>query len=91
VAERPAVERLDLLDHPLRSEALAHALGAEAAHAGPLGGIAREPGVLEQWIKEWVYDLSSHSDYVEKMGDAAWDRLTPGDAFSGEVNYGEYA
>ena len=53
--------------------------------------IAREPGVLERWIKEWVYDLSSHSDYVEKMGDAAWDRLTPGDAFSGEVNYGEYA
>ena len=47
--------------------------------------------MLEQWIKEWVYDLSSHSDYVEKMGDAAWDRLTPGDAFSGEVNYGEYA
>ena len=30
--------------------------------------IAREPDRLELWLNEWVYDLSSHRDYIEKMG-----------------------
>ncbi|MEX1046351.1 MAG: CoA-transferase [Actinomycetota bacterium] len=53
--------------------------------------IARDPDRLSQWLKEWVFDLSGHADYVQKMGGAAWDRLLPGDAPSGEVNYGEYS
>jgi glutaconate CoA-transferase subunit A len=53
--------------------------------------IARDPEQLDAWLREWVYDLSSHSDYLEKMGDAEWSRLTPTEALSGEVNYGEYS
>ena len=53
--------------------------------------VARDPDRLDAWLREWVYDLSSHSDYLEKMGDAEWSRLTPAEAMSGEVNYGEYS
>ena len=54
--------------------------------------IGRDPEKFDQWLKEWVYDLSCHSDYVEKFGDAYWDGLRPtGVAMSGEVDYGEYA
>jgi glutaconate CoA-transferase subunit A len=53
--------------------------------------IAREQDTLEAWLKEWVYDLSSHADYVEKFGSAYWDALRPEPALSGEVDYGRYA
>ncbi|MEX0991148.1 MAG: CoA-transferase [Actinomycetota bacterium] len=54
--------------------------------------IARDSEAFDGWLKEWVYDLSSHKDYVEKWGDAHWDSLRPtGEALSGEVDYGEYA
>ena len=54
--------------------------------------ISRDPETLDAWLKEWVYDLSCHADYVEKFGDAYWDALRPtGVAMSGEVDYGEYA
>ena len=52
--------------------------------------IARDPQKLESWLREWVYDLGSHAEYVEKRGDAYWDALRPEDAWSGEVNYGRY-
>jgi glutaconate CoA-transferase subunit A len=52
--------------------------------------ISRDPGSLEAWLQEWVYDLESHRDYVAKWGDAHWDALRPGDALSGQVNYGRY-
>jgi len=54
-------------------------------------GVAKDPETFDAWLKEWVYDLSSHRDYVEKMGAAHWDRLRPEPAMSGEVNYGRYA
>ena len=54
--------------------------------------IARDPETFDAWLKEWVYDLSDHSEYVEKFGAAYWDALRPtGVALSGEVDYGEYA
>src|SRR3954469_13644233 len=53
--------------------------------------IARDPETLEAWLKEWVYGLEKHSDYVEKWGAAHWDRLRPEEALSGSVNYGTYA
>jgi glutaconate CoA-transferase, subunit A len=53
--------------------------------------IARDPETLEAWLKEWVYDLESHRDYVEKWGAAHWDRLRPEEALSGSVDYGRYA
>ena len=53
--------------------------------------IARDPQTLESWLKDWVYDLASHSEYVEKFGAAHWDALRPMPAPSGEVDYGRYA
>jgi glutaconate CoA-transferase subunit A len=53
--------------------------------------IARDPEMLGAWLKEWVHDLGSHHDYLEKLGDAHWDTLRPGPAPSGEVDYGRYA
>ena len=53
--------------------------------------IARDPNTLEAWLSEWVYELGSHREYVEKLGAAHWDALRPTPASSGEVDYGRYA
>jgi glutaconate CoA-transferase, subunit A len=53
--------------------------------------IARDPESLDAWLREWVYDLGSHRDYVEKWGAEHWASLKPGPAMSGEVDYGMYA
>jgi glutaconate CoA-transferase, subunit A len=53
--------------------------------------IAKDQDFLDAWLREWIYDLSSHADYIEKFGDAHWDGLRPGVALSGEVDYGRYA
>jgi glutaconate CoA-transferase subunit A len=52
--------------------------------------ISKDPAALEAWLKEWVYDLEGHADYLEKLGDR-FEHLKPGERWSGEVNYGEYA
>ena len=53
--------------------------------------IAREASSLDAWLDEWVFGLSSHAEYVAKLGDERWASLEPGVAMSGEVNYGRYA
>ncbi|MDP8957378.1 MAG: CoA transferase subunit A [Actinomycetota bacterium] len=52
--------------------------------------ISRDPGVLEQWLKEWVFELESHGEYVEKVGEQRWAELAPGERWSQPVNYGRY-
>ncbi len=53
--------------------------------------IARDAETLDAWLREWVFDLGSHAEYVEKLGAARWATLDPGTALSGQVNYGRYA
>ncbi|HXF71827.1 MAG TPA: hypothetical protein VNO79_04355, partial [Actinomycetota bacterium] len=53
-------------------------------------GISRDPEALERWLREWVYDLSSHRDYVEKLGPERIAALRPAERWSGRVNYGDY-
>jgi glutaconate CoA-transferase subunit A len=53
--------------------------------------IARTADGLDDWLNEWVYGLGGHRDYVEKWGGEHWAALRPGEARSGEVNYGRYA
>jgi glutaconate CoA-transferase subunit A len=53
--------------------------------------IARDAESLDSWLDAWVFGLSSHAEYVEKLGAERWAALAPGTAMSGEVNYGEYA
>jgi glutaconate CoA-transferase, subunit A len=43
-----------------------------------------------RWLDEWVYGVSDRAEYVAKLGTATWTRLDPGEAWSGEVNYGVY-
>lgn len=42
------------------------------------------------WLDEWVYGVADRAEYVAKLGEATWARLDPGEAWSGEVNYGVY-
>ncbi len=53
--------------------------------------VARDASTLESWLAEWVYGLSSHAEYVEKLGEERWASLAPGEAWSDPVNYGRYA
>jgi glutaconate CoA-transferase subunit A len=53
--------------------------------------IARDPARLEAWLEEWVHGTEDHDAYVDKLGAERWAELTPGEAWSGEVNYGAYA
>jgi glutaconate CoA-transferase subunit A len=53
--------------------------------------IAREQEGLDAWLDEWVHGTADHREYVAKFGDAYWDALRPGEAPSGEVDYGRYA
>lgn len=52
--------------------------------------ISRDHQALLAWLDEWVYGVSGRADYVAKMEAEVWDRLQPGDAWSGQVNYGQY-
>jgi glutaconate CoA-transferase subunit A len=52
--------------------------------------VARDPDELDRWLKEWVHDLESHANYLEKLGPDRWEGLKPGDAMSGQVDYGRY-
>jgi glutaconate CoA-transferase, subunit A len=52
--------------------------------------VSREAATLDAWLKEWVYDLSSHRDYIEKLGADRWAGLTPKESWSDPVNYGSY-
>jgi len=52
--------------------------------------IARDAQSLDAWLKEWVFDLQTHADYVQKLGAERWDALVPGEAWSEPVNYGRY-
>jgi glutaconate CoA-transferase subunit A len=53
--------------------------------------IARDASSLDAWLKEWVFDLGSHADYVQQLGAERWETLAPGTAMAEPVNYGEYA
>ncbi len=52
--------------------------------------ISKDPETLSSWLKEWVFDLETHADYIEKMG-SRFEELKPGEQLSGEVNYGDYS
>jgi glutaconate CoA-transferase subunit A len=52
--------------------------------------VARDPASLDAWLEEWVYGLSSHTEYVQKLGEKRWAALSPSQAWSEPVNYGSY-
>jgi len=52
--------------------------------------VSRDHDSLLEWLDEWVFGLSGRAEYVEKTGQQVWERLKPGDGWSGQVNYGSY-
>ena len=52
--------------------------------------ISRDEAVLQQWLRDWVYDLPDRAAYVEKLGAERIASLKPGSAPSGSVEYGDY-
>jgi glutaconate CoA-transferase subunit A len=53
--------------------------------------ISRDTSRLDEWLEEWVYSLDDHAAYREKLGDERWSALSPGEAISEPVNYGDYS
>lgn len=51
--------------------------------------VSRDAASLEKYLQEWVYGLSGRSDYIAKMRERL-DKLKPGEAWAGPVNYGRY-
>jgi glutaconate CoA-transferase subunit A len=52
--------------------------------------ISRDPERLDAWLDEWVFSISSHREYVAKLGAERWAALAPGEAYSQPINYGTY-
>lgn len=52
--------------------------------------ISRNEAATRAWLKEWVYGVQDRVEYVAKMGQETWERLRPGEAWAGPVNYGAY-
>ncbi|MGD8968387.1 MAG: CoA-transferase [Anaerolineae bacterium] len=52
--------------------------------------ITKEQASTEAWLDEWVYGVENRAAYVEKIGPEVWERLAPGEAMAGPVNYGQY-
>lgn len=52
--------------------------------------ISRDPQRTQAWLQEWVYDLTEHADYVRKLGTETFERLKPGHAPAGAIDYGVY-
>jgi glutaconate CoA-transferase subunit A len=52
--------------------------------------ISRDEAATRSWLEEWVYGVQDRTEYVAKMGPETWERLAPGEALAGPVNYGRY-
>ena len=52
--------------------------------------ISRDPDRLDAWLREWVHGISGRAEYLERLGEDTRERLRPGPALSGEVDYGAY-
>lgn len=52
--------------------------------------LSRNQAETTAWLDEWVHGVSGRAEYLEKLGAERLARLRPGEAWSGEVNYGRY-
>lgn len=50
--------------------------------------ISKDPQTLQDWLEEWIHELTDHSDYVTKQGPQFWDQLASPYVPSLPVNYG---
>ena len=53
--------------------------------------ISRDESAIQQWLRDWVYDLDDRAAYIDKLGADRIAGLRPsGSAPSGSVDYGAY-
>ena len=55
--------------------------------------LSRDEGETRAWLDEWVHGVKDWAEYLEKLQAQEpdiWQRLSPGNAYSEPVNYGEY-
>jgi glutaconate CoA-transferase subunit A len=53
--------------------------------------ISRDESAIQQWLRDWVYDLDGRPAYIDKLGADRIAGLRPsGSAPSGSVDYGAY-
>jgi len=52
--------------------------------------ISRDQAATQAWLEEWVLSVQYRAEYVKKMNPETWERLAPGEAPAGTVNYGKY-
>ena len=53
--------------------------------------VTRDEDAVQQWLRDWVYDLDGRAGYIEKLGTERIASLRPsGPAPSGSVDYGTY-
>jgi glutaconate CoA-transferase subunit A len=52
--------------------------------------ISRDEAATRAWLDEWVLGVRDRAGYVKALGAETWERLAPGEAWAGAVNYGAY-
>jgi len=53
--------------------------------------ISRDESAIQQWLRDWVYDVDGRPAYIDKLGADRVASLRPsGTAPSGSVDYGAY-
>jgi glutaconate CoA-transferase subunit A len=52
--------------------------------------LSRDKARTEAWLQEWVYGVPDHAGYLRKLGPVRLDRLKPGPAPAGPIDYGAY-
>ena len=53
--------------------------------------ISRDQARTEGWLDEWVYGVADRAAYIRKLGAESLERLRPGSAPAGSIDYGSYA
>jgi glutaconate CoA-transferase subunit A len=52
--------------------------------------ISRDTEATDAWLREWVHGVADRAEYVARLGPDRIAELTPGEAPSGSVDYGDY-
>jgi glutaconate CoA-transferase, subunit A len=52
--------------------------------------LSRDRAQTEAWLAEWVYGVSDRAAYLRKLGAETLERLKPGRAPAGPIDYGSY-
>jgi len=53
--------------------------------------ISRTQAGVEDWLNEWVFAVADRAGYLQKLGQERLEKLRPGLAPAGPVDYGAYA